>query len=146
MSVDEGETHGGLLRWSRSVEARTAEALARGARIEEALERVERALAHALAWIDQAGDAFAPTTERVERIAEVAHDSGEAAKRTDLLALNFQVEAARLGEDDRGFEVLLGVVAVDVHARGAVVDIPLGLVIPRVVLFRIADRTGAGRG
>ena len=44
-----------------------------------------------------------------------------------------------LGQHDGRLEVLLGLVAVDVHARGAVVGNASGLIVPRVILFRVGD-------
>ncbi|MGE0709472.1 MAG: methyl-accepting chemotaxis protein [Planctomycetota bacterium] len=80
------------------------EALGLSTQLESALERARAAVERALARLGSLDRELDPTDEQARRVAEVAKDAGEAATRTDLLALNFQVEAARLGEEDRGLE------------------------------------------
>jgi methyl-accepting chemotaxis protein-like sensor len=93
---------GGLRRWGREVDALSAEATRHNTRLEAGLERARQAVDEVLARLEGLEARLDPSPALVQRVAEVAHVTGEAATRTDLLALNFQVEAARLGEDDRG--------------------------------------------
>ena len=117
-----GEREGGLWRWGVEVDALSAEATRHNTRLEASLERAQHAVEEVLVRLGGVAARLEPTVEQVRRMAEVARVAGEAATRTDLLALNFQVEAARLGEDDRG----LAQVAYEIRslagrgARGAV--------------------------
>ena len=77
------------------------EAARQAAALEAALLAAERALSEAGLALRATSAPFEPNAEQARRIEEVARDSGEAMTRADLLALNFQVEAARLGEEDR---------------------------------------------
>lgn len=116
------EREGGLWRWGVEVDALNAEASRHNTRLEASLERAQRAVDEVLVRLAGVATRLEPSAEQVRRMAEVARVAGEAATRTDLLALNFQVEAARLGEDDRG----LAQVAYEIRslagrgARGAV--------------------------
>lgn len=98
------EGQGDLVRWGLEVDGLNAEATRLGARTDRALQNASDKVERALRQLDAVRALLAPSEEQVHRIEEVARTSGEAAVRTDLLALNFQVEAARLGEDDRGLE------------------------------------------
>jgi len=104
MSPESGDLANLLLRWGRRAAALSHEADQRGAELESGLlaaeteiQAVVRLLAEAVAQLD-------PRYEEVRRLEEVAQVAAAAATRTDLLGLNVQVEAARLGEEDRGLE------------------------------------------
>lgn len=86
------------------VSAFAREASRISAQLEGALERARQEVERALLRLDGLARSLDPTDEQARRIGDVAKTSGESATRTDLLALNFQVEAARLGEEDRGLE------------------------------------------
>lgn len=88
-------------REARRAGEQAAEAGRRAVDLEQALQGAVRALREAEDSLRATLSPLQPDAEQVRRIEEVARDSGEAMTRTDLLALNFQVEAARLGEDDR---------------------------------------------
>lgn len=100
--MSDNEQQSSLRRWGREVDALNAEATRHNTRLEAGLERAGRAVDEVLARLKGLEERLAPSPALVQRVVEVAGVSGEAATRTNLLALNFQVEAARLGEDDHG--------------------------------------------
>ena len=93
-----------LVRWGLRADALSAEASRLGAAQEGSLRRAARAVGEALTVVSELPGTLDPTTEQVRRIEEIAGVSLKSSIRTDLLALNFQVEAARLGDQDRGLE------------------------------------------
>jgi methyl-accepting chemotaxis protein len=87
-----------------SASARTAEASARGAasrmlQSAEGIERVRETI-HALS------ESLHKLDERSERIGDVVRLIKDVADQTNLLALNAAIEAARAGEQGRGFAVV----------------------------------------
>ncbi len=110
-----------LLRWGLEVDGLNAEATRLGSRMERVLRGARKAVERAQAQLDAVSGRLDPSDEQARRIEEVARASIDAAVRTDLLALNFQVEAARLGEDDRGLEKVAHEIRTlsDRGARGA---------------------------
>ena len=110
-----------LARWGSRAEALSAEATKRTSEAETRLRRASAAVARALEALRETDGRLEPTDDGVHRIEEIAGGSVEAAVRTDLLALNFQVEAARLGDDDRGLEQVAHEIRTlaDRGARGA---------------------------
>lgn len=88
-----------LVRWGLRADALGAEAARRGAEVEERLAQGIRAVERAVEAQAAAPEALEGAEEQARRIDEIARDTGKAAVRSDLLALNVQVEAARLGEE-----------------------------------------------
>lgn len=93
-----------LVRWGLRADALGAEASRRGAEVEERLGQGIRAVERAVEAQAPAPAALEGAEEQARRIEEIAHDTGKASVRSDLLALNVQVEAARLGEEEQGLE------------------------------------------
>ncbi len=110
-----------LLRWGLEVDGLNAEATRLGGRMERVLRGARKAVERARRQLEEVRGRLDPADEQARRIEEVARASGDSAVRTDLLALNFQVEAARLGEDDRGLEKVAHEIRTlsDRGARGA---------------------------
>lgn len=94
----------GLVRWGLRADALGAEAARRGAEVEDRLGQGIRAVERAVEAQAAAPDALEGAEEQARRIEEIARETGKAAVRSDLLALNVQVEAARLGEEEQGLE------------------------------------------
>lgn len=93
-----------LVRWGLRADALGAEAARRGAEVEERLAQGIRAVERAVEAQATAPEALEGAEEQARRIEEIARETGRAAVRSDLLALNVQVEAARLGEQEPGLE------------------------------------------
>ncbi|WP_246237861.1 methyl-accepting chemotaxis protein [Caldichromatium japonicum] len=76
---------------------------AHGAQIvEEASAEIERIACS----VEQSAQVVAALGERSEAISGIAHTIREIADQTNLLALNAAIEAARAGEQGRGFAVV----------------------------------------
>ncbi|MCO5170522.1 MAG: hypothetical protein M9894_29660 [Planctomycetes bacterium] len=93
-----------VVRWGLRADALGAEAARRGAEVEDRLGQGIRAVERAVDAQAAAPDALEGAEEQARRIEEIARETGKAAVRSDLLALNVQVEAARLGEEEQGLE------------------------------------------
>lgn len=93
-----------LVRWGLRADALGAEAARRGAELEDRLAQGIRAVERAVETQAGAPGALEGAEEQARRIEEIARETGKASVRSDLLALNVQVEAARLGEEDAGLE------------------------------------------
>jgi methyl-accepting chemotaxis protein len=59
-----------------------------------------------LSEVDNTSEAIVAMSEDTQRIESVLHVIGEIAEQTNLLALNAAIEAARAGEQGRGFAVV----------------------------------------
>jgi Methyl-accepting chemotaxis protein (MCP) signalling domain len=110
-----------LVRWGLEAEALSAAAARHGAQLELGLRRSRATVEQALRLLREAAEHLVPGGEQTSRIEEVARSGEDSATRTDLLALNFQVEVARQGEDDRRLEPVAAEIRAlaDTGARGA---------------------------
>lgn len=88
-------------RDARRADDLVGEATHRAMALQGALQSAVRGLEGVMELLRGAFVPLEPGADQVRRIEEVARDSGEAMTRADLLALNFQVAAARLGDEDR---------------------------------------------
>ena len=88
-------------RDARRADDLVGEATRRALSLQGALQAALRGLRGADELMRASLQPLAPGADQARRIEEVARDSGEAMTRADLLALNFQVAAARLGDEDR---------------------------------------------
>mmetsp|Transcript_10606 Transcript_10606/g.48722 ORF Transcript_10606/g.48722 Transcript_10606/m.48722 type:complete len:215 (-) Transcript_10606:27-671(-) len=78
---------------------------------------------------------------RLQGLRVLVHD--ERLRSGSVNLLRGWVVLLVLGQHDGRLEVLLGLVAVDVHARGAVVGNASGLIVPRVILLVVGIITVA---
>ena len=96
---------GELLRWGLKADTLNAEATRGAGELEERLRQARQAVVRAIGLVQQSRQPLDPCPEQTQRIIELAQDAAQSATLADLLALNFQVEAARL-DDDRGLDTV----------------------------------------
>ena len=72
----------------------------------QAIQETENGIAEIVTSASQMGDIIASLTGRAEQIDNVVQVINEIADQTNLLALNAAIEAARAGEQGRGFAVV----------------------------------------
>jgi hypothetical protein len=133
-------------RPATELDALSREASQLSTQLEGALAEAQQSVGRALDRMAALDHLLEPTDEQARRVSEVARASGETTTRTDLLALNFQVEAARLGEDDRGLERVASEIRIlsDRGARGAAeIEELAGLLLRSAAMVR--ESTGASR-
>ncbi len=130
---------------ARRAAALAQEAAHQAAALEERLRQGSAAVGRALETAGQAPPALDAGEDRARRLEEIARAAGRAAARTDLLGLNVEVAAARLGEEEQGLEQVareLRALA-DETARGATeADELLAAARADVAAGRVAWRTG----
>lgn len=130
---------------ARRAAALAEEAAHQAAALEERLRQGAAAVTRALETAGQAPPSLDAGEDRARRLEEIARAAGRAAARTDLLGLNVEVAAARLGEEEHGLEQVareLRALA-DETARGATeADELLAAARADVAAGRVAWRTG----
>ncbi|WP_335903892.1 methyl-accepting chemotaxis protein [Shewanella algae] len=84
----------------------TDKARAQGDESRQAVEQASNNVMALVSEVDSASQTIAEMDESTRRIAGVLDVIGEIAEQTNLLALNAAIEAARAGEQGRGFAVV----------------------------------------
>ncbi|WMB72829.1 methyl-accepting chemotaxis protein [Shewanella oncorhynchi] len=84
----------------------TQQANAQADKSKKAVEQAANTVIALVAKVDVAADAINDMNENTRHIAAILNVIGEIADQTNLLALNAAIEAARAGEQGRGFAVV----------------------------------------
>ncbi len=91
---------------ARETESNSARAAVLAEQGEARADEAVREMGAMAATVDQAAMKIEQLVERATEIGSIAHVNNEIAAQTNLLALNAAIEAARAGEQGRGFAVV----------------------------------------
>lgn len=102
MSATSREVANNTHATSQAIEAANTQITDAQQEVAQAIDGIGRLVAD----VNTTSEAIAALSEQTERITQVLQVIGEIAEQTNLLALNAAIEAARAGEQGRGFAVV----------------------------------------